>query len=92
MACGAPVVASDLPALRELADDGADLLLTPVRDVEALSRAILALLTDPGRRRQAAERNLATVRRAADFAAEMARMEALYSSLAQGRAGGRGRA
>ena len=36
MACGTPVIASDLPALRELADDGADLSLVPARDVEAI--------------------------------------------------------
>jgi glycosyltransferase involved in cell wall biosynthesis len=29
MACGAPVVASDLPALHELAEEGADLPLVP---------------------------------------------------------------
>ena len=82
MACGAPVIASDLPALRELAGDGADLSLVPARNIEALSRAILALLTDPARRAQVSEQNLATVRRTGDFAVEMARMEDLYRSLA----------
>ena len=82
MACGTPVIASDLPALRELADDGADLSLVPARNVEALSRAILALLADPVRRAQVIEQNLATVRRTGDFAVEMARMEDLYRSLA----------
>ena len=89
MACGAPVVASDLPALRELTADGADLSLVPVRDAEALSRAVLTLLTDPVRRQQAVDRNLATVRRTADFAVEMARMEQLYRSLALDGAEGR---
>ena len=84
MACGTPVIASDLPALRELADDGADLSLVPTRDVEALSHAILALLTDPARRARIIEENLATVRRTADFDVEMARMEQLYHSLGQG--------
>jgi glycosyltransferase involved in cell wall biosynthesis len=84
MACGAPVIASDLSALRELADDGADLSLVPVRDVEALSQAILAILTDPARRARIIEENLATVRRTADFGIEMARMEQLYHSLSQG--------
>ncbi len=89
MACGAPVVASDLPALRELTAEGADLALTPVRDTDALCTAILALLTDPARRQQASERNLATVRRTADFAAEMARMEEFYRSFAGSRIAGR---
>ena len=84
MACGTPVIASDLPALRELADDGADLSLVPARDVEALSRAIMAILADPVRKAQVVEQNLATVRRTADFGVEMARMEQLYHSLSQG--------
>lgn len=84
MAAGAPVVASDLPALRELVSDGADLPLVPVRDAEALGRAILNLLADPMRRQQSAARNLAVVRNTADFAVEMARMEQLYGSLIQG--------
>ncbi len=82
MACGTPVIASDLPALRELTDDGADLVFVPARDVESLSRAILALLDDPMRRAHIAAQNLATVRRAGDFAVEMARMEELYRLLA----------
>ena len=89
MACGVPVIATDLPALRELTADGADLALTPVRDIDALCAAILTLLTDPARRQQASERNLATVRRAADFATEMARMEAFYRALAHSGAEGR---
>jgi glycosyltransferase involved in cell wall biosynthesis len=84
MACGTPVIASDLPALRELADDGADLSLVPARDVEALSRAIMAILADPVRKAQVVEQNLATVRRTGDFGVEMARMEQLYHSLSQG--------
>jgi glycosyltransferase involved in cell wall biosynthesis len=79
MACGAPVIASDLPALRELTDDGADLSLVPVRDGDALSRAIMAVLADPLRRARVVEQNLAAIRRTADFAVEMARMEQLYA-------------
>jgi glycosyltransferase involved in cell wall biosynthesis len=84
MACGTPVIASDLPALRELVGDGADLSLVPARDVEALSHTILALQTDPARRAQVAEQNLATVRRTCNFAVEMARMDEFYRSLARG--------
>ena len=45
-ACGLPVVATDIPAMRE--HPGA--LLYPVGDVEALADATLALLVDPSRR------------------------------------------
>ena len=80
MACGTPVIASDLPALSELTDDGADLSLVPDRDDAALCHAILELLTDPVRRRHVAEQNLTVVRRTGDFAVEMAHMEDLYRS------------
>jgi glycosyltransferase involved in cell wall biosynthesis len=82
MACGTPVIVSDLPALCELSEDGADLLPVPVRDVKALTQSILTLLTDPARRTQVIERNLETVRRAGDFSVEMARMAELYRALA----------
>jgi glycosyltransferase involved in cell wall biosynthesis len=81
MACGTPVVASDLPALRELVDEGAVLALVPPRDAEALGGAILVLFSDSGRRQQMIEQNLATVRRTGDFAIEMARMEHLYQQV-----------
>ena len=82
MACGTPVIASDLPALRELTDDGADLSLVPARDVEALSPR------HPG----PAGRSRATGRRSPPrtwqpsaapptFGVEMTRMEDLYRSL-----------
>jgi glycosyltransferase involved in cell wall biosynthesis len=81
MACGTPVITTDLPALRELMDDGAELALVPVRDVEALSRASLSLLADPVHRAQIGARNLEIVRRTGDFAVEMARMTHHYHEL-----------
>jgi glycosyltransferase involved in cell wall biosynthesis len=50
MALGLPVVASDLPALREVVEVGANALLSPVDDAEALARAIGDLLADADRR------------------------------------------
>jgi glycosyltransferase involved in cell wall biosynthesis len=84
MACGTPVVVSDLPALRELAGDGADLPLVPARDAGALGQTLIRLLADPDERTNIAAQNLETVRRVGDFAAEMGRMEALYRDLVKG--------
>lgn len=42
-----PVVATDLPALREVVRDGENALLVPPRDPSALSSAIVSLLGDP---------------------------------------------
>ena len=62
MAAGAPVVATDLPSVRELTDGSA--VLVPVDDAESLAAAIAELLADKGRRAALAD---AGRRRAAEF-------------------------
>lgn len=81
MACGLPVIAGDLPSLREWITPGENGLLVPVRDARALADAILALLNDPARRAVFAQRGLETVRQRASHQIEMEKMEALYASL-----------
>jgi len=46
LACGTPVVASDLPALREVLGDQAELV--PPGDPAALAGALARVLDDPG--------------------------------------------
>jgi glycosyltransferase involved in cell wall biosynthesis len=46
LACGTPVVASDLPALREILADQAELV--PPGDADGLADALLRVLGDPG--------------------------------------------
>jgi glycosyltransferase involved in cell wall biosynthesis len=62
MACGTPVVASDVGGVGELVVDGVTGLLVPCRDSEALASAITELLDDGDRReafgRAAAQRVL----------------------------------
>jgi glycosyltransferase involved in cell wall biosynthesis len=48
LACGTPLVTADTPAARELLTDGADALLVPPGDPEALARAIRRLAGEPG--------------------------------------------
>jgi glycosyltransferase involved in cell wall biosynthesis len=48
MAAGVPIVASDLPTLREVLDDGDNALLVPPDDPPALAAAIRRLLVNPG--------------------------------------------
>ncbi|MGA2184818.1 MAG: glycosyltransferase family 4 protein [Bryobacteraceae bacterium] len=50
MSVGLPTVVSDIPANRQLVDDGQHGLLAPVGDVEAIAGAILRLLADAGLR------------------------------------------
>jgi glycosyltransferase involved in cell wall biosynthesis len=47
MAAGRPIVASDLPAIREVLRDDIDALLVPPGDAAALADAIRRLLDDP---------------------------------------------
>ncbi|MCA1569402.1 MAG: glycosyltransferase family 4 protein [Chloroflexi bacterium] len=47
MATGNPVVASDLPVLREVLTDGVNALLYPPRDAGALARAVRELWSEP---------------------------------------------
>ena len=48
MAAGAPIVASDLPTVREVLADGDNALLVPPEDPTALAAAIRRLLVNPG--------------------------------------------
>lgn len=50
LALGLPVVASDLPALREVVEPGANADLVPPGDPTALAAALVDLLADPERR------------------------------------------
>ncbi len=61
MARGCPVLASDIPALREVSGDGAWLL--PVDDQAAWAGAIQRALADPGLREDLRSRGRETVRR-----------------------------
>jgi glycosyltransferase-like protein len=46
MSAGLPVVTSDLPVFREYLEPGRDALLVPLRDVDGLAAALVAVLTD----------------------------------------------
>lgn len=62
MASGLPVVATDLPAVRELIVPGETGLLVPPRDPAALAGAVAGLLGDPALRRRLGEAARAHVR------------------------------
>jgi glycosyltransferase involved in cell wall biosynthesis len=49
MLCGTPVIASDLPGVRQPVALSGMGLVTPVGDAQALSRAIMHILDEPGR-------------------------------------------
>lgn len=81
MACGLPVIVSDIPANHEWVTDGWNGLVVPVRDPENLARAILWLIENPDLMRLFGERNALTIRKRADREKHMAHMEELYQQL-----------
>lgn len=60
LACGysRPVVASNLPEIKEIVDDGASAILVPPGDVEALKDAVLKVLFDEGIADKMSQQNL----------------------------------
>ena len=83
MACGAPLLVSDMPVLREVAGDAA--AYRPVGDVPAWVEAALALLADRARRSDAwrARRDAGLARSAAfRWEAHAARLVDLYREVA----------
>lgn len=87
MALGVPIVASDLPAVREITPPGRAARLVPPGDVEALARTVVRLLGD-GSHRQALGRGARAIFEEC-FRVERSaqRMARLYRALLHGGAG-----
>jgi glycosyltransferase involved in cell wall biosynthesis len=81
MACGIPIIASDLPSLREWITNGENGLLVPIRDANILAGAIQNLLGDERLRLAFRQRNLELVQERATHQAQMEKMERLYQDL-----------
>jgi glycosyltransferase involved in cell wall biosynthesis len=67
MGCGCPVIASDIPSLRESTNCGTTGLLVPRKDPEALADAIERCLIDPHLRSELARSALESVRARFDW-------------------------
>jgi glycosyltransferase involved in cell wall biosynthesis len=94
MATGLPIVAADLPSMREWLADVEPALLVPVDDPTATAAALARALAASGSERAAlASRARSAVEARADQAESLGRVEALYRQLAsRNRARGAGRA
>ncbi len=59
MACGTPIIASDITGFRELIDGGEEATLVPIDDPTAWAQATIGLIGDPARREAMATAGLA---------------------------------
>ncbi|MGI4842935.1 MAG: TIGR03088 family PEP-CTERM/XrtA system glycosyltransferase [Janthinobacterium lividum] len=81
MACGLPVVASNVGGIPEVVTDGVEGSLVPVEDTEALARALASYVRDPALRRQRGEAARARVEAAFSMRAMLAEYGKLYDRL-----------
>lgn len=83
MACGVPVITTDLPALHEWITPGENGMMVPQRDPQALAQAICQILNSPELAARFRTSGLSLVVKRADHQLEMQKMEKLYQSLLQ---------
>jgi glycosyltransferase involved in cell wall biosynthesis len=82
MGVGCFPIVSDLPSQQELVSNGEQGLRVRPRDDEGLATALVSALSDPERRRAAAERNRVFVENYGVLETNLSRMEAWYYRLA----------
>ncbi len=82
MACGLPVIATDLPANRQWINDEGGWIV-PVRDVNALTQALVSAYDHPGQAAQMGVHNRALIEREASRRGQMDAMWQLYLKLLQ---------
>jgi glycogen(starch) synthase len=81
MAMETPLVATDVGGTRELAFPGEHALVVPPHDVEALGRAIGAVLADPAAAQARAARARRRVETELSFAGRTRQLERIYEDL-----------
>jgi glycosyltransferase involved in cell wall biosynthesis len=85
MACGVPVIASDLPSLREWITDQDNGFLVPLKQPAVLAARMVQLLQEPGLAETFRSKNLDLIEQRANHDHEMQKMEALYQELLRAR-------
>lgn len=81
MACGAPPVATDIPANGEWIEDGVNGLLFPPGDRHALARAVIRMIEDRDLARSARARNVRLVQERGMWETNMERVERAFREL-----------
>ena len=83
MACGLPVVLTDLPSNREWIKDGVTGLLVPDGDIILLAKAILTMLADADLRHNSSVANSSIVRSRANIEDNLTAIEGIYRRAAR---------
>ena len=81
MACGLPVVVTDVPSILEWVKDGVNGLVCPRRDSVSLADAIITLLQDEQMAAKMGEKNLAIAKQRADWDKNFKLLEGMYTKL-----------
>ncbi|WP_226760452.1 glycosyltransferase family 4 protein [Arthrobacter sp. SO3] len=81
LASARPVVGSDLPALREIIDDGGNGILAPAEDPQGLAKAISTLLSDASYRAELGQAGRAAVLAGRTWAANATALATRYAGL-----------
>lgn len=81
MACGKPVIASALPGVRSVVDQGCNGLLTPPGETEALAASISALANSPEQRASMGARGRQKTIERYDWAHISERLESIYAEV-----------
>jgi colanic acid/amylovoran biosynthesis glycosyltransferase len=81
MACGIPVVTTDCGGMREAVTDGVEGFVTPVRNAEALARAMLRLARDRDLRERMGRAGRARILREFGLARQIGQWLALFRSV-----------
>lgn len=81
MACGRPVVASDLPIVREVTANGECVLLARPDDPAALADGLIALLSDPARAADLGRRAAEHVHQHYTWAVAVERLLGVYAAI-----------
>jgi glycosyltransferase involved in cell wall biosynthesis len=84
MACGNPVIGTDVGGMKELVRDGENGFLIPSRNPKALGAALDRLIGDPALRYTLGQAGLEAARRHHDIRDMMAQYQAIYRELAHG--------
>jgi glycosyltransferase involved in cell wall biosynthesis len=84
MACGLPVVATDIDGLREVVQPGVNGMVVAPDDVDGLARSLVRLASDPALRRRLGDAGRQTARRRYSFDRCLSQTEDLLLSVAPG--------